>query len=97
MTERILTTQKLAAATGDYSSSYTMVSTEVAERYSIPFVTGSVANEITGRGLKNTFQVSPRRNVRPHAVDTLAWWPRRGKTWPSFMKTRLTEPPPPKG
>jgi len=80
VTERIMTTQKLSAATGDYSSSYTLVSTEVAERYSIPFITGSVANEITGRGLKYTFQVSPKAEMFGHMqVDTLAWLAKAGE------------------
>jgi branched-chain amino acid transport system substrate-binding protein len=80
VTERIMTTQKLAAATGDYSSSYTLVSTEVAERYQIPFVTGSIANEITGRGLKYTFQVSPKAEMFGHMqVDTLAWLAKAGE------------------
>lgn len=79
VTERIMTTQKLAAATGCYSSSYTLVATEVAERYGIPFVTGSVANELTERGLKNTFQVSPKAGMFGHMqVDTLAWLSKTG-------------------
>jgi branched-chain amino acid transport system substrate-binding protein len=80
VTERLMTTQKLAAATGVYSSSYTLVSTEVAERYGIPFVTGSIANEITGRGFKYTFQVSPKAEMFGHMqVDTLAWLAKEGK------------------
>jgi branched-chain amino acid transport system substrate-binding protein len=80
VTERIMTTHKLAAATGVYSSSYTLVSTEVAERYGIPFVTGSIANEITGRGFKYTFQVSPKAEMFGHMqVDTLAWLTKEGK------------------
>ena len=50
------------------------MATEVAERYGIPFVTGSVANELTERGLKHTFQVSPKAGMFGHMqVDTLAW------------------------
>jgi branched-chain amino acid transport system substrate-binding protein len=80
VTERIMTTQKLAAATGDYSSSYTLVSTEVAERYQMPFVTGSIANEITGRGFKYTFQVSPKAEMFGWMqVDTLAWLAKAGE------------------
>jgi len=80
VTERLMTTQKLAAATGDYSSSYTLVSTEVAERYQIPFATGSIANEITGRGFKYTFQVSPKAEMFGWMqVDTLAWLAKAGE------------------
>lgn len=80
VTERIMTTHKLAAATGVYSSSYTLVSTEVAERYGIPFVTGSIANPITERGFKYTFQVSPKAEMFGHMqVDTLAWLAKAGE------------------
>jgi branched-chain amino acid transport system substrate-binding protein len=80
VTERIMTTHKLSAATGDYSSSYTLVSTEVAERYGIPFVTGSIANQITDRGFKYTFQVSPKAEMFGHMqVDTLAWLAKAGE------------------
>jgi branched-chain amino acid transport system substrate-binding protein len=80
VTERIMTTHKLSAATGDYSSSYTLVSTEVAERYGIPFITGSIANPITARGFKYTFQVSPKAEMFGHMqVDTLAWLAKAGE------------------
>lgn len=58
--ERLMATGNLAAATGCYVSTFTLVATEVAERYKIPFVTGSVADKITDRGFKFTFQVSPK-------------------------------------
>jgi len=58
--ERLMATENLAVATGCYVSTYTLVATEVAERYKIPFVTGSVADKITDRGFKFTFQVSPK-------------------------------------
>jgi branched-chain amino acid transport system substrate-binding protein len=58
--ERLMATGNLAAATGCYVSTYTLVATEVAERYKIPFITGSVADKLTERGFKYTFQVSPK-------------------------------------
>jgi branched-chain amino acid transport system substrate-binding protein len=58
--ERLMATGNLAAGTGCYVSTYTLVATEVAERYKIPFVTGSVADKLTDRGFKFTFQVSPK-------------------------------------
>ncbi len=58
--ERLMATGNLTAATGCYVSTYSLVATEVAERYKIPFVTGSVADKITDRGFKFTFQVSPK-------------------------------------
>jgi len=61
--ERLMATGNLAAATGCYVSTYTLIATEVAERYKIPFVTGSVADKLTDRGFKFTFQVSPKASM----------------------------------
>ena len=61
--ERLMATGNLTAATGCYVSTYTLVATEVAERYKIPFVTGSVADKLTERGFKFTFQVSPKASM----------------------------------
>jgi branched-chain amino acid transport system substrate-binding protein len=61
--ERLMATGNLAAATGSYVSTYTLVATEVAERYKVPYVTGSIANKITDRGFKFTFQVSPKATM----------------------------------
>ncbi len=61
--ERLMATGNLAAATGSYVSTYTLVATEVAERYKIPFLTGSIANKLTERGFKFTFQVSPKATM----------------------------------
>jgi branched-chain amino acid transport system substrate-binding protein len=61
--ERLMATGSLAAVTGCYVSTYTLVATEVAERYKIPFVTGSIADKLTDRGFKFTFQVSPKASM----------------------------------
>lgn len=61
--ERLMATGGLAAATGCYVSTYTLVATEVAERYKIPLVTGSIADKLTARGFKYTFQVSPKASM----------------------------------
>jgi branched-chain amino acid transport system substrate-binding protein len=61
--ERLMATGNLTAATGSYVSTYTLVATEVGERYKIPYVTGSIANKITDRGFKFTFQVSPKATM----------------------------------
>ena len=61
--ERLMATGNLTAATGSYVSTFTLVATEVAERYKIPYVTGSIANKLTDRGFKFTFQVSPKANM----------------------------------
>ncbi len=62
-TERLMATGNLTAATGSYVSTYTLVATEVAERYRIPFITGSIANKLTDREFKFIFQVSPKATM----------------------------------
>ena len=61
--ERLMATGNLAAVTGCYVSTHTLIATEVAERYKIPFVTGSIADKLTDRGFKFTFQVSPKASM----------------------------------
>jgi branched-chain amino acid transport system substrate-binding protein len=61
--ERLMSTGNLAAATGCYVSTFTLVATEVAERYKIPFITGSVADKLTDRGFKYTFEVSAKASM----------------------------------
>jgi branched-chain amino acid transport system substrate-binding protein len=60
LTQRLITSDKVAALLGSYHSSTAMTATAVAERYGVPFVVGdSVANNITERGYKFTFRVTP--------------------------------------
>jgi branched-chain amino acid transport system substrate-binding protein len=61
--ERLMAAGNLAAATGCYVSTFTLVATEVAERYKVPFITGSIADKLTDRGFKYTFQVSPKASM----------------------------------
>ena len=57
---RLIQQDKVTALIGAYQSSVTFASTAVAERYGIPFVVGdSVASNITGRGFKYIFRVTP--------------------------------------
>src|SRR5437016_7110703 len=57
---RLIQQEKVAALIGAYQSSVTFASTQVAERYGIPFVVGdSVAANITARGFKYIFRVTP--------------------------------------
>jgi len=59
-TLRLITQDKVAAVLGAYQSSVTFTATAVSERYGIPFVVGdSVAANITGRGYKWVFRVTP--------------------------------------
>jgi len=61
--ERLITQNKLAAGTGCYSSSITLVVTEVSERNKLPWVTGSVSDKLTDRKFKYFFQVSPKASM----------------------------------
>src|SRR5437868_8880814 len=57
---RLLTQDKVHVLFGAYQSSCTFTATAAAERYGIPFVVGdSSALNITGRGFKWTFRVTP--------------------------------------
>ena len=59
-TLRLIQQEKVSALIGAYQSSVTFASTAVAERYGVPFVVGdSVAANITARGFKYTFRVTP--------------------------------------
>ena len=54
---RILNAEPVAAI-GSWYSSLTLAATQVAEQRKIPWVTGSVADAIVGRGFKYVFQIS---------------------------------------
>lgn len=55
--ERILQRENVDMFMGSYQSAVTIVATEVAERYKVPWlVTGSVADKITERGYKYVFR-----------------------------------------
>jgi branched-chain amino acid transport system substrate-binding protein len=57
---QLVTQQRVVAMLGAYQSSAAMTGTAVAERYGIPFVVSdSVAANITARGFKWTFRVTP--------------------------------------
>jgi branched-chain amino acid transport system substrate-binding protein len=59
-TLRLITEDHVAAVLGSYHSSVTLVATAVAERQGIPFIVpDSVAANITARGFKWTFRVTP--------------------------------------
>ena len=57
---RLITQEKMQLLFGAYQSSCTFTATPIAERYGIPFVIGdSAALNITGRGFKWVFRVTP--------------------------------------
>jgi branched-chain amino acid transport system substrate-binding protein len=49
----------LVGGTGSWLSSFTLAVTEVTERASIPWLTGSFSDQITDRGFKYVFQMPP--------------------------------------
>jgi branched-chain amino acid transport system substrate-binding protein len=60
LAQKLITSDKVAALFGAYQSSAAMTATAVSERYGVPFVVAdSVAGNITARGFKNTFRVTP--------------------------------------
>jgi branched-chain amino acid transport system substrate-binding protein len=60
LAQKLITGDKVAALIGAYQSSCAMTATAVSERYGAPFVVSdSVAANITGRGFKYTFRVTP--------------------------------------
>ena len=60
LAQKLITSDKVCALLGSYQSSTAMTATAVAERYGVPFVVGdSVAANITERGFKYTFRVTP--------------------------------------
>ncbi|NIS62813.1 MAG: ABC transporter substrate-binding protein, partial [Proteobacteria bacterium] len=59
--ERLITKDKVVCITGAYQSAVTYPSTEVAERYKVPYlVPVSVRDAITERGFKYTFRVAAK-------------------------------------
>jgi branched-chain amino acid transport system substrate-binding protein len=59
-TVRLITEEQVVALQGAYLSSVTLAATAVAERYGIPWMVGeSVAVNITQRGFRWTFRVTP--------------------------------------
>jgi len=60
LAQKLITSDRVAALFGAFQSSTAMTGTAVAERYGVPFVVAdSVAANITGRGFKYTFRVTP--------------------------------------
>src|SRR5215510_9739544 len=65
--QRLITQNELTAVIGAFSSSLTLVISEVTARADIPFLTQAFADEITGRGLESVFQVTPKASVTGRA------------------------------
>ncbi|MFH3481824.1 ABC transporter substrate-binding protein [Xanthobacter variabilis] len=62
-TQRLISQNGVSAVIGAFVSSTTLAASEVTERAGIPLVTFAFADQITGRGYKYVFQVSPKGTV----------------------------------
>lgn len=61
--QRLITQNECVAILGAFASSLTIAISEVTERRGIPLLTMSFADQITGRGFKNVFQVVSKASV----------------------------------
>jgi branched-chain amino acid transport system substrate-binding protein len=61
--QRLITQNEVTAILGAFASSLTIAISEVTERRDIPFLTMSFADQITGRGFRNIFQVVAKGSV----------------------------------
>jgi branched-chain amino acid transport system substrate-binding protein len=61
--QRLITQNDVTAILGAFASSLTLAISEVTERRDIPLLTMSFADQITGRGYKNIFQLVPKASV----------------------------------
>jgi branched-chain amino acid transport system substrate-binding protein len=61
--QRLIAQNDVTAIIGAFASSLTIAISEVSERRDIPLLTMSFADQITGRGFKNIFQVVAKASV----------------------------------
>lgn len=66
--QRFISRNNVVAVLGCYSSSLSLAVSEVTERASIPFITMSYTDELTARGFKYLFQVTPKASVIGNAT-----------------------------
>ena len=61
--QRLISQNEVTAILGAFASALTIAISEVTERRDIPLLTMSFADQITGRGFKNVFQVVAKASV----------------------------------
>ena len=61
--QRLISQSEVVAILGAFASSLTIAIAEVTERRGLPLLTMSFADQITGRGFKNVFQVVSKASV----------------------------------
>ncbi|MDY6323330.1 MAG: ABC transporter substrate-binding protein [Succinivibrio sp.] len=62
-TQRLISREKVSGIVGHFVSSSTLAASEVTERMKVPLVTFAFADQITERGYKYSFQVTPKGTV----------------------------------
>ena len=62
-TSRLISKEKVSGIVGHFASSATLGASEVTERMKVPLVTFAFADQITSRGYKYVFQVTPKGTV----------------------------------
>ena len=84
--ERLILQDKVAAIVGAHQSSVTMTSTQVAEKYKVPYLaTIAVSDQITARGFKYVFRAN--ENATMAAKEMLAFLDGMGKSTGKPIKT----------
>ncbi len=80
--QRMISQNQVVAILGAFASSLTIAISEVTERRGIPLLTMSFADQITGRGFKNIFQVVSKASTigRAQFDDALAIAKAAGET-----------------
>lgn len=58
--QRLISQNQVVGVVGSFVSSITLAASEVTERAGIPMITHSFADQITGRGYRYIFQVTPK-------------------------------------
>ncbi|QDL93780.1 ABC transporter substrate-binding protein [Paroceanicella profunda] len=61
--QRLVSGEKVVGIIGSFVSNITLAASEVTERLGVPMVTHSFADQITERGYRNIFQMSPKASV----------------------------------
>lgn len=62
-TQRLVTQNRVSAIVGAFASGTTLSASEITERAGVPLVTFSFADQITERGYKYIFQVTPKASA----------------------------------
>lgn len=68
--QRMMSQDRVCAVLGAFASSLTLAISEVTERRGVPLLTMSFADQVTGRGFKNIFQVVSKSSALGNATVT---------------------------